>query len=720
MQSRQVPFRGSPDPPRPPRTLSVLIASGILLGSCVPGGSGGDSEYPRAARPLRADTLEHAGWGRVCDLVHTELDLRVLFDERAIEGSVRHRIRALVDGTDRLELHSVGLEIGEIRDGEGRSLGHRSEGELLTVDLAEPLARGAELEVLVAYRGTPQKGLYFKTESKFAEGFQPEVWSQGQDEDTRHWIPIWDYPNERASFEGHFRLPHDMQGISNGVLTGVEDHGGGERTFHWRMEDDQPTYLIALAAGRWEHYADEWRGIPVDYYVGPGTGEERARRAFGETPAMLEYFSNQLEMPYPYPKYAQAAVADFLYGGMENTTITIQNDYIVGDADEIADLEGDPRLLVAHEAAHQWFGNRVTCFGWSNMWLNEAWASYLELLFHGHMDGQEEVRVWLERYRDIYLLRDAQTRLPLAESWRARASNSRYNHVYDKGPWVLYMLHRELGDRAFWQSVRDYLDTHENRLVTGEDFARSFFDSCGANIHPHLQQWVYGAGHPEYRVEFDLARARRGEGPLKLRVRQTQRVDDLVPLFDEDVSIEVLMEGGRAMRRSLRIDQADETFEIPIQGPVVDLRFDADCDVLCTLDLRKDVGMWAVQAMDWQNSAGRYRAIPALNAGLRGPSAMVAKRALLEVLDRDAVAHLRARAAIHAIFPAAIPTLVEGLAGDDSPHVREACAITLARLRPSNAVRGRCAELFELERSPKVRGVLGEWLGLDVDSTEGD
>lgn len=717
MHSRPIPIDGPRSSSRVRRAFARATVLLVPLASCAPSGAPGGAEFPRAARPLRADTLEHAGWGRACDLVHSELDLAILFDQRAIEGSVRHRIRALVDGTDEMELHAVDLELGQIRDGEGRPLEHRVQGDLVTIELAEPLSRGAELEVVVPYRGSPVKGLYFKTESKFAEGFQPEVWSQGQDEDTRHWIPIWDYPNERASFEGHFRLPHGMQGISNGVLLEVEDHGGGERTFHWRMDDDQPTYLIALAAGRWEHYADEWRGIPVDYYVGPGTGEERARRAFGETPLMLEYFSNQLEMDYPYPKYAQAAVADFLYGGMENTTITIQNDYIVGDADEIADLEGDPRLLVAHEAAHQWFGNRVTCFGWSNMWLNEAWASYLELLFHGHMDGQEEVRVWLERYRDIYLLRDAQTRLPLAESWRARASNSRYNHVYDKGPWVLYMLHRELGDGPFWQSVRDYLDIHEDRLVTGEDFARAFFDSCGANIHPHLQQWVYGAGHPEYRVDFDLRRARSGEGPLKLRVRQTQRVDDLVPLFDEDVSVEVLFEGGRAMRRSFRIDRADETFEVPIRGPVVDLRFDADCDVLCTLDLRKDVEMWAVQALDGTNSAGRYRAIPALNAGLRGTSKAVAQAALLRILQGDAIAHLRARAAIHALFPAAIPALVEGLASDDSPHVREACVISLARLGPGEATRRRCAELLELERSPKVRALLGEWLGLD---TEGD
>lgn len=671
------------------------------------------SGRPEALRPLRPDTLEANGSERDSDLLHVELELDVDFPGRAVRGTVRHELAALVDGTRTVRVHGVGLEIESCTDGAGRALRYSVEEPLITIELERELARGERATIEIGYSARPEKGLYFRTSSKHFDGPAPQVWSQGQEEDNRYWIPIWDLPNERATYAARITVGEGMTALSNGELVDVtEVADGGRRTYHWRLEQSIPTYLIALAAGRWEHYTDSAGDVPLDYWVAPGTGEQRALRAFSETPAILEYFAELLDEPYPYARYAQVAVDGFLYAGMENASLTLLSDHIVGDAGEIADLDGDPRLLLAHEAAHQWFGDLVTCLGWSHLWLNEAWASYLELCFEGHAAGEESKRLWLERYREVYLLRGEGTRLPLAESWRVQATEVRTHHEYDKGPWVIYMIHSALGDQAFWQGTRDYLDRHREGLVTTADFQRALFDSTGRNIEGLVEQWVEGAGHPRYRVRCNLPTARSGRGPLKLEVRQVQKTDELVPLFDMPVAVDLVLAGGRRVRHVLRVARQSEVFELPLEGPLVDIVFDAECAVLCEIDFAKGREMWMQQAEDPTHAGLRWRALRALAPLAYGHEGRPVRELFARTLTDDPQPILRWLAAGLCNYSDLRAALLIALATDPDARVRLAAAATISVLALDGPTIDVLRERHAAETSPAVRAMLGAILGL--------
>ncbi len=649
-------------------------------------------------RPLRPDSLENNGWDRDSDLLHVDVSLSIDLEENSIQGQVSNQVRALIQPVEELKFHSLGLEIESVRDATGRELEWRLDEPVLTAVLAESLQPGEEQTLTIRYGGRPEAGLYFVDSSKDAEGEAPQAWTQGQPEDNRRWIPTWDFPNDRATYSGHFRVEAGYEALSNGRLTGVEEHQNGERTFHWELERTIPTYLIALAVGRWEHYADQWNGMSVDYWVGPGTGEVKARQAFGETPEMLAYFSELLGVEYPYSKYGQVAVAEFVAGGMENASLTIQNDYIIGTEREHLENDGETRLLVAHELAHQWFGDLVTCFGWSHLWLNEAWASYLELMFQQHKAGVEDFTLWLEKYRASYLSRGERTRRPLSEDWRTQVSPARCTHEYVKGPWVLYMLEQELGSEAFWAATREYLLRHSDGLVHTHDLARTIFDVTGRNVEGFLEQWVQAGGHPEYEVRL----GREGD-ELTVLVKQTQRTSELVPLFDVTVVVEVIDDGG-PRQIPLRIADASEEFRISLIGELRDLVFDAPCRVLCTIDLEKDPVMWARQAGEG-SAAQRWRALGELDRARRSGSG-VAEEALLRVANDDEEVLLRRRAIARLRQRRDVGALLEILEGEEDPMARLEILQLLARQRLGPLVVANLEAAFAGVESERVSNAL--------------
>jgi aminopeptidase N len=677
----------------PSRHPAALLLA--LLSACA---GGGGTRTVEPARPLRPDTLEHNGWDRDADLLHVHLDLAFRPEASRVGGTVTSRFRGLREEVKELTLHALGLEVLEVTDGDGRTLRHRLEEPRLLVELAEPLVRGEEVSVAVRYSAEPEAGLFFRESSRHADGPAPQFWTQGQPEDHRRWLPIWDYPNDRATLSADLRAPAGFEVLSNGDLREVVEHPGGERTFRWRLEQRVPTYLIAVAGGAWETYADEHRGLPVLYHVGPGTGEERARRAFGETPAMLAWMEQRLGVRYPYPRYAQVAVADFTAGGMENASLTLQHEFVLCSADEAPELDGEDRLLVAHELAHQWFGDLVTCLGWSHLWLNEAWASYLEVLWEAEVLGPEALALRLEEYRGAYLSRGEATRRPLSEDWRTQLTDARCSHEYVKGPWVLAMLEREVGSADFWRAVTLYLERHADDLVTTSDLARCVFDATGRNVEGFLEQWVEAGGHPEYEVRLSTE-----PDALRLRVRQRQRTSELVPLFDAMIELEVHDDAGVRTER-VRVDDAEEELVLPLVGELRDLVFDAPCAVLCALDLEKPLAMWRRQALEG-TPAQRYRALDALLPAA-GEGSAEALEVLREVARGDREARVRRRA-LAAFSPRSHGAfLLERLEAEPDPLARVELLEALARRRlPDTTVAALERRFGELD-SRRVRTAL--------------
>ena len=356
---------------------------------------------------------------RVVNIRHLALELAVDPSKRSVAGTVTLRATVIAAGTRTIELDAVELTIDHITV-DGAAAAFRHDGKKLRVELPAPTRAGAELVIAVAYRGSPRRGLYFIAPDEAYPHKPVQVWSQGQDEDSRYWFPCFDAPHEKATSEVTVTVPAALFAISNGTL--VSDRTDGDhRTLHWRLDVPHSCYLITLAIGDFVTIETRWRDVPVVYYAERGR-QAAAERTLARTPEMLELFSTRFGVPYPYPRYAQVFVADFIFGGMENTSATTLTDTLL--LDERAAIDHDADALVAHELAHQWFGDLVTCRDWGEGWLNEGFATYSEYLWREHREGRDAADLELDEWAEMYFGEDSGRYRRDRKSTRLNSSHS--------------------------------------------------------------------------------------------------------------------------------------------------------------------------------------------------------------------------------------------------------------------------------------------------------
>lgn len=385
-----------------------------------------------------------------------------------------------------------------------------------------PLSPSDTVTVRVRYSCSPQKGLYFIQPDASYPDDPRQIWTQGQGEDNRHWIPSYDYPNDKATSETRVTVDTALQCVSNGRLVARRGNGDGTITWHWSLAHPHSSYLIMIAAGRYGVFEEQWDAIPVRSYHYHSDNPDDVRRTFEDTDAMVAYFSDFLGVRYPWSKYAQIPVAHFLYGGMENTTATIMADTrLVVDAR--AALDYDPQPLIAHELAHQWVGDYVTYIDWRNEWLNEGFATFLQQMWTRERFGEEDFR--LQRFSGIrsYMdWTDGAGRLPVVHRERTSAANT-----YSKGAAVLHMLMDLIGERDFRRVMQAWLRRHAFGSVETNDFKRTIEDVTGRPLQWFFDQWLYKAGYPE----IEITREPIGEGRTRVVFRQVQEIDSLCGYF---------------------------------------------------------------------------------------------------------------------------------------------------------------------------------------------
>jgi aminopeptidase N len=387
---------------------------------------------------------------RVVDVEHISLVLDVDPNKRTVSGTATLRAMVIAPTTKVVELDAVELTIDKVTAG-GKGVPFRHDGRRLRVELASALATGAELTLVIDYKGAPRRGLYFVGPDEGYPDKPLQVWTQGQDEDSRYWFPCFDAPSEKATSEVKVTVPASMFALSNGTLVS-DKTSGGKRTLHWRLEVPHSCYLITLAVGDFGTVETKWHDLPVVYHVARGR-EEAAERTLARTPQMLELFSQKFGVPYPYPRYAQVFVADFIFGGMENTSATTLTDTVL--MDERATIDYDIDSLVAHELAHQWFGDLVTCRDWGEGWLNEGFATYAEYIWREHHEGRDAADLELEEWADQYFGEDAgRYRRTIATKLYDEPIDIFDHHLYEKGGRVLHMLRNVLGDELFYKVAR--------------------------------------------------------------------------------------------------------------------------------------------------------------------------------------------------------------------------------------------------------------------------
>ena len=576
------------------------------------------------------DYGEHAERERQYDLQHVRIEARLEIDRGRIEGRVTHRIEVLQDGVTQLVFDAEELNIQYVAIKEHK-LPFSQAGRELRVNLDQPAAAGDPLEVAIAYDGTPGKGLYFVRPEAGYPDKPLECWTQGQAEDNHFWVPIYDSPNDRASFETLLTVPEALTAVSNGELVSVEPAESGWHTFHHLMKQPNSTYLIAFAVGPFERFSDTWRTKQIEYFVAEGGGEEKARRSFGMTPDVLEFFSERTGVEYPWPRYAQVAVAQFVVGGMENVSCTLQTDRTLYDA--TAAQEDSSQGLVAHEAAHQWFGDLVTCRTWSDLWLNEGFATYFEKLYREHHDGLDDFRLSVLESQESFMRSDppADPR-PMVTEFFSRKTGRKSNHVYSKGASVLHMLRFVLGDEAFFKSIKLYLERHRMGLVETRDLQLAVADTTGRNLEWFFEQWVYLAGYPHFKVSFGYDEtAKTG----KLSVEQIQETGGLVPVFRTPVDLEFVVAGVSEVRRIFLQEQKQE-FTFPLLERPSRVRFDKGGWIVKKLDFERSLDEWIEIAEQDPDVTGRLLAVRALKNS-DDPRATLCLTGVLQSLDHDRV-----------------------------------------------------------------------------------
>jgi aminopeptidase N len=552
---------------------------------------------------------------------HIFLDLVLDIPNQSYRGTCSIRLNPVRNGVDRLTLDAVNLQIDSVQVDE-TAQAFDYDGEQLHIRLQQTTEAGKPVTLAIEYHvEQPQRGLYFIAPTPDYPNKPIQVWTQGEDEDSRYWFPCFDYPGQLATSEIRVRVPKQYVAISNGELINTQA-AGDDKIYHWSQQQVHPTYLMTLAVGDFAEQRDEWQGKPVTYYV-EKSREADARRTMGKTPQMIEFFGKTFGYPYPFPKYAQVCVEDFIFGGMENTSTTLLTDRCLLDERAALDNRG-AESLVAHELAHQWFGDLVVIKHWSHAWLKEGMATYSEVLWTNHEYGADEAAYYRLAEARNYLAEDASRyRRPIVTHIYREAIELYDRHLYEKGACVYHMIRAELGDELFFKTIHAFVQDNAHKTVETVDLLRAIEKATGRNLQSLFDQYVFRGGHPDYKVTYSWD----GDSNLaKLTVTQTQAKEgdssSTSGLFDLKIPIgfgyvKDMSGTNQASRSSLqtftvRIHEREQTFYFPLAEKPQFISFDVGNHLLKTVSLEYPVAELKAQLHDDPDPLSRIYAAEAL------------------------------------------------------------------------------------------------------------
>jgi aminopeptidase N len=555
--------------------------------------------------------------------LHLALDVTPDFKQRTIAGQATLRFQPLVKPVSEVKLDAMDLNVASVTSTENIQA-YQVADDKLTITFAAPIPPDKQVSVTITYSAEPKEGIYFRTpEMGYKEG-DTHLFSQGEEIEARHWYPCFDSPNEKFTSEVTCRVPEGMTVISNGRLLAQEkDPATGLVAFHWSQEKPHANYLITLVAGFFKKLEDKSGAVPLAFYTPPSEINEAAT-SFKDTKDMVAFFEKEIGVPYPWAKYDQVCVNDFVAGGMENTSATTLTDWtLFTEATEnIRDSEG----LISHELAHQWFGDLVTCKDWSHIWLNEGFATYYESLYSAHKHGRDAMLYELyQRARQIVgMTGDTDA---IVRRTYDRPSDMFGYLSYPKASWVLHMLRAQLGEDLYRRCIKTYLERHQYGSVVTEDLRAVIEELSGRSYDQFFDQWLYHAHHPELEASYSW------DEPAKLArvsIRQTQKLDSNVLLFNFPLTVRFKGPFG-TVDRPIQVTQKEEDFSFPLASAPDLVRLDPDYTLLAKISFAVPAPMLAKQLTDKEDAIGRLLAIEQL--GKKTDKESVAK--LKQALNQD-------------------------------------------------------------------------------------
>jgi aminopeptidase N len=619
--------------------------------------------------PIAARADEPYARSRDYDLQDIRTHLWFNVEQRQVRGEVTEFIVALRNSVSNFAFDSVDLKIKSVTV-DGKTAKFSTAQKQLVVSLEHPASRGERHEVFIRYEGQPKKGLYFILPDKNYPQQPQEIWTQGEAEDTRAYIPLYDYPNDRMTSEMLLTVPAKWTTISNGRLVGVKDETDGTKTWDWKQSEPLSSYLITAIAGDFVERDDTWHGVTLRYVV-PRGEESTIDPTFARTKEMLDLFSSKLQVPYPWAQYAQTSVHDFVEGGMENTSATTLSVRDLLNPKLVPELRIGDDITISHEMAHQWFGDLVTCKDWANLWLNEGFATYMEHFWLEQHYGPDEAAYEFWRDQHTWF---AQRRLyPVPIVTRDFKDSTEYaGNVYAKASWILRMLREKLGDEDFFSALHHYLVTNRGQNVVTADLQKSIEQATSTNVDKFFLQWIYRAGAPQFDVSY-------GYDPemhqVKLDVKQTQKVEGLVGLFDVPIDVEITTASGR-VTYSIEANNAAQSFTFPADSAPLMVLFDKGGKILKSVTFRRDPPLLIYQLKNAETVSDRADAALELSAARNVPEAVAA---LGDAAEHDPFWGVRVESlrALGRIGGADAEKQILAAVGDEKPWVREIAVRTL-------------------------------------------
>lgn len=521
---------------------------------------------------------------KTIDIINTQLDLSFSWDSAFVYGNATVTAQAYFTPQNKVVLDAKGFkihQIGLLNNSAFKELTYSYQENKLTIFLDKTYQAQEQFKIFISYTAMPEKlkvgkdittiddrGLYFINKNRSNK----QIWTQGETDCNSGWFPTIDDPAEKMTHNFNITVEDNLKTLSNGLLKKAIKNTNGTRTDYWEMSLSHATYLAMLAVGDFVITSDGYQDISLNYYLEPEFALH-AKAVFGHTPEMISFFSDTLNYPFPWPKYDQIVVRNFVSGAMENTTATVFYDQLNKTAGEIADESQDP--IIAHELFHHWFGDLVTAESWSNLPLNESFATYAEYLWLAHKFGNayadEHLMIDAEEYFNYVKIKDENLiRFDYADK------DQMFDAItYQKGGLILHQLRKEVGDAAFFKSLNLYLKTHEFKTAEIHDLRLAFEEVTGRDLNWFFNQWFLANSNPQIKISKIY---HPEEKTLKIMVDQI--IDSThQKIYQLPFKIKIV-NSNQEQVFSVLLNQVHQEFSYAMNAKPVYVKFDTDNQLL--------------------------------------------------------------------------------------------------------------------------------------------
>jgi aminopeptidase N len=660
--------------------VGILLAGSVAQANPIIGFIQEQQEKPKVHKLPPINYIR----SRDYDVKHVALDLRFDWEKKQTYGTATLTLAPMVTSLNKVTLDAASMSINSVKSADGKAMKFEYDEpkQALTVMFDRELKLSENIVLTVDYRTkqTSVAGL-----GGFGGGlrfFQPtaenptkrrQIWSQGATEYNRFWFPSYDSPNDFRTGELKATIEKPFTVVSNGKLVSVKENADNTKTFHWKIDEPHTNYLTSIAASEYTEIKGEWAGIPVSSYLYPDQAKEGAI-SVARLPEMVRVYSEKIGIKYPYAKYAQNMVQD-MGGAMENITSTTMTDTIIQDAR--SELDGNNDSIQAHELAHQWFGNYVTCREWSEIWLNESFATYFENIWFEHALGKDEVL-----YREVRPNQEsslntwnAGNRRPIVTKYYADKDGLFDTYAYPRGAAVLHMLRTHLGDDNWWRAINHYLKTNAHKPVSTEQFRIAVEEATGQSMDWFFDQWIYKMGHPKFEVtqNYDAARKK-----FILTVKQTQKIDSnweypQVEFFRTMVDVEIGTGANTRVERVWVEPKETNVFEFAADTKPLLVNFDYQGTLIKELKFDKPTAELVYQLQNDKDVLGRHWAMRELASRYKKPDTAAQEKAqiltaLTTAIKGDGFWGIR-RDAINQLAPPAQNSIAAALGSSPAPQL---------------------------------------------------